>query len=142
MSLINDALKKAQPQRSTDDRLVPEQTEATHYKPQKKKKNYLWGFLLAVIIVGLFSAAVTSFLVYQILGDEKGAEAGPPKNVVAEEGTETGQKWKKMASAETPAAEEPPVASPQPPPFTQSLPQRRFAASSARQERSPLVSVT
>ena len=79
---------------------------------QKKKKNYLWGFLLAVIVVGLFSAAVTSFLVYQILGDEEETKAGSKENVVAEEAAETKQEWKKMASVETPAAEEPAVASP------------------------------
>jgi len=87
MSLINEALKKAQSDRPhAPKHLVASQLGgAGHPPPAPRKRNYLWGFLMSVIIVGLFSAGMSTFLVYYILGDEKpAAEAAQAKPVAAQ----------------------------------------------------------
>ncbi|MEX0332254.1 MAG: hypothetical protein AB3N64_12610 [Puniceicoccaceae bacterium] len=104
MSLINEALKKAQPERSGTPPPVPpkhlEMPQVPPSEPPKRKRNYLWGFLMAVVIVALFSALVTTFLVYQILGDEDGTTA--PAETAAVEPTETApaQVWEKLPDEE------------------------------------------
>jgi hypothetical protein len=77
MSLINEALKKAQPQRNSPGTVQPEAVPAPppHYSPPRRKRSYLWGFLLAVLLVGLFSAIVSTYLVYQVLGSGEQAES-------------------------------------------------------------------
>jgi cytoskeletal protein RodZ len=99
MSLINEALKKAQPERPSDKSNKAHITAPPlpHQKPPKRKKNYLWGFLMAIIIVGLFSAAVSSFLVYQILGEEEGTQTTSTESQPEEASPESDQAWEKMA---------------------------------------------
>ena len=80
MSLINEALKKAQTERQTSaagDAAI-DLTQATppvHHQPPRRR-GYLWGFILALLLVGLFSSILATFFVWQILGpDEKPAPA-------------------------------------------------------------------
>jgi cytoskeletal protein RodZ len=102
MSLINEALKKAQPERPSDKPTPPPMDpSAGVQQPPKRKKNYLWGFLLAVLIVGLFSAAVSTFLVYQVLGDSDGKDAASSSTQEEASSTDSDQMWVKMAEATT-----------------------------------------
>ena len=81
MSLINEALKKAQTERQVAPPPPPRSGVPVPpgSPPQpRKKRNYLWGFLMAIIFVGLFSAVVSTFLVYQILGPEEASTKAEP----------------------------------------------------------------
>ncbi|HSH09603.1 MAG TPA: hypothetical protein VK995_04410 [Oceanipulchritudo sp.] len=123
MSLINEALKKAQSDRPAGPKhLVASQLGVPgHSHPAPRKKNYLWGFLMSVIIVGLFSAGISTFLVYYILGSEKSspAEVEAQPNLVMEAPAET--------SAETP----PPAPVPEAPaPATAKVPEQTVAKES------------
>jgi len=74
MSLINEALKKAQSDRPVGD--AGSRDHLLHmpgppHKQPPRKRSPIWGFLLAVLIIGLFSASVTTILVYKILGEEE-----------------------------------------------------------------------
>jgi len=77
MSLINEALKKAQTERPTTAPVQPE-TGAPGLPNQNqrppKKRRYLWGFLLSVIVVALFTTTISTFLIFQILGEEENKE--------------------------------------------------------------------
>ncbi|MEX0325454.1 MAG: hypothetical protein AB3N33_05135 [Puniceicoccaceae bacterium] len=112
MSLINEALKKAQPERSgTPPPLPPKHLEAPNVpspQPPRRKRSYLWGFLMAVVIVALFSALVTTFLVYQILGDEDGETAQATPAEVESTEASPAQVWEKLPeeAATTVASEE------------------------------------
>ena len=77
MSLINEALKKAQPERPTAGSHIPKASgpAGIYQHPPRKKRSYLWGFLMAIVIVGLFSAGVSTLLVWQILGDDENKTA-------------------------------------------------------------------
>jgi hypothetical protein len=79
MSLINEALKKAQSERPSSIQNHPVMQGGGHSHPQQKpprKRRFLFGFIMAVLIVGLFSTGVSTYLVYQILGTDKSEEAG------------------------------------------------------------------
>ncbi len=87
MSLINEALKKAQSERPSSVHNHPAMQgmpTAPQQKPPKKKK-YLFGFVLAVLVVALLSTAVSTYLVYQILGEDEGSgsEGAAPTEEVA-----------------------------------------------------------
>jgi cytoskeletal protein RodZ len=105
MSLINEALKKAQPERPVAPNTPPPPpSQGEHYQtPRKKKRGYLWGFLMAVLLVGLFSAIVSTFLVYQILGDETGETASKESPAETSAPVEAGTVWEKLP--EEPASE-------------------------------------
>lgn len=112
MSLINDALKKAQPKRlgSNPSPALAQMPEVPHHEPPKRKRRYLWGFLMAVIIVGLFSALVTAFLVHMILGDQAGTTAATTQQTPVT--PETEQVWEKLpaeAEASNPATQDQPA---------------------------------
>ncbi len=75
MSLINEALKKAQTDRPSvnpnlpppvDNGVPPQQPP-----PSSNRRRYLWGFILSILIVGLFTTTLSTFLIYQILGEEE-----------------------------------------------------------------------
>ena len=106
MSLINEALKKAQPERpgTPPPSPQPHHLELPPQKPPKRKRSYLWGFLLAVIIVGLFSTMVTAFLVYQILGVEEGESTKAASAEVESSEEPAGQVWEKLPEAESATA--------------------------------------
>ncbi len=88
MSLINDALKKAQAERPSPPTHHPGMEDAQRSVPQppRRRRRYLFGFIMAVLVVGLFSTAVSSYLVYQILGSDKATpaeEAAAPESAPA-----------------------------------------------------------
>ena len=98
MSLINEALKKAQPERP-DTPHHPKHLETPpmkHQPPPKRKRSYLWGFLLAVLIVALVSALLSTFLVYQILGDEDKPVANSESSEVESSPPSADQVWEKL----------------------------------------------
>ncbi|MGA1204935.1 MAG: hypothetical protein ACO3ZW_03875 [Opitutales bacterium] len=90
MSLINEALKKAQAERPSTIHNHPTMQESErHQSPptQPRKRRYLFGFLVSVLVVGLFSAALSTYFVYKIIGEEEStaarpAQAGPTPAVV------------------------------------------------------------
>lgn len=110
MSLINEALKKAQTDRPPSERPNPEMIPGGMPPVQKppRKKHYLFGFILAVLIVGVLSALVSTYLVYQLLGDD---ESEPEQaSVVSSEApasTKQSQPTEPESMDETRAAEEP-----------------------------------
>ena len=90
MSLINEALKKAQGQRPHAARQTPPpEGVGVPAPPQQppKRRNLLWGFLIVIIFVGLFSAGMATFLVYQILGpcetEQATGPSSPPASTAA-----------------------------------------------------------
>lgn len=108
MSLINEALKKAQPERPTAPNTPqPPPQQGEHYQPpRKRKRGYLWGFLMAVLIVGIFSAVVTTFLVYQILGENEGDPATVQTATESEATPGPETVWEKLPEAATEAPAE------------------------------------
>jgi hypothetical protein len=76
MSLINEALKKAQTDRPSVNPNVPPPPTNPGVPPQQpqpspNRRRYLWGFILSILIVGLFTTTLSTFLIYQILGEEE-----------------------------------------------------------------------
>lgn len=89
MSLINEALKKAQAQRPTATESPPAAGPAVgapqpHPQPHKRH-NTMWGFLIVIIFVGILSAGMATFLVWQILdpGDSDATAADQPEGAQA-----------------------------------------------------------
>ncbi len=87
MSLINEALKKAQASQGRPGPLLPLQgaPQPVPGAPPRRHR-YLFGFLAALLLVGVFSAAMTSFFVWQLLGPkDRQPETGfrPPVGVAA-----------------------------------------------------------
>lgn len=83
MSLINEALKKAQPPRSAGSTPAPDNPGAAGpgkgpAPPHRSRLRYLWGFLLSVLIVGILSTAFTSFFIWQLLDEEEDGEPNQP----------------------------------------------------------------
>lgn len=72
MSLINDALKKAEQERSRrTDSAPPSSPETASNVPAGRKRwRYLRGFLLSLLIVGTLSTVATTYLVNQLLKDQ------------------------------------------------------------------------
>jgi hypothetical protein len=84
MSLINEALKKAQGQRPAAARppREPQHADMPVQQPQQpKQRSMLWGFLIVIIFVGLFSAGAATFLVWQLIGqgDAENTAAAQPQ---------------------------------------------------------------
>jgi len=84
MSLINEALKKAQGQRQSQEGTTPPggpvPPHEPHHPPAQKphRRSFLWGFLMAVLIVGAFSILLTTFFVRQILNDSENNKTDQP----------------------------------------------------------------
>jgi len=81
MSLINEALKKAQQDRPEMSPAPPPGDPMPPPRPpqhqeKKKHRGFLWGFLLALVIVGAVSSLLAAFLVLQLL-DPKSPEPEP-----------------------------------------------------------------
>jgi hypothetical protein len=77
MSLINEALKKAQSERPSSVHNHPAM-QGMPMEPQQKppkKKRYLFGFIMSVLVFALLSTMVTTYLVFQILGEDKGSDS-------------------------------------------------------------------
>jgi flagellar basal body-associated protein FliL len=72
MSLINEALKKAQSDRPSSIHAHPAMQGMPMDPQQKppKKKRYLFSFIIAILVVALLSTLISTYLVYQILGDD------------------------------------------------------------------------
>ncbi|MGC9451782.1 MAG: hypothetical protein ACP5I4_10075 [Oceanipulchritudo sp.] len=90
MSLINEALKKAQTQRpftrpvEDQDDPSPPSPQAAQHPP--RRRGYLWGFIIALVFVGLLSSGTATFLVWQILGTNgEGAAASPSSDTAVPE---------------------------------------------------------
>lgn len=86
MSLINEALKKAQGERPvqgarTDAGHSPE-TQG-HYvpPPRKNHKSLIWGFILAVFIVGTFSLGLSIYFISKLLDEEETAHVAPQAGI-------------------------------------------------------------
>ena len=84
MSLINEALKKAQTERKTDSQ--PHQTTAeaaaaailsSHQQKPKRKRNFLWGFVISVLVVGLLASGISLILVNQLFTEEESYQHPP-----------------------------------------------------------------
>lgn len=112
MSLINEALKKAQSQSRTSDGAAanppgsspPQQPHPE--QPARPRRSFLWGFLMAILVVGTVTTLLTTFFVRQILGPTKPDESEPDLA---------------QASVESPSPDPAVIAAPPPPP-TQSVP--------------------
>ncbi len=130
MSLINEALKKAQTDRPAGDAgsrdHAMHQPGPPHSPPGKRKRSPIWGFLLAVLIIGLFSASISTVLVYKILGEDEAptqpeVQPGPaeePESQVTARETEVPAQLEPQPAgpvaevqAEEPVIEEPAAAS-------------------------------
>jgi len=105
MSLINEALKKAQSERPSSIQNHPVMQGGQSHPPQKppRKRRFFFGFIVAVLIVGLFSTGVSTYLVYQILGTDKKEETG---NAQDEKSTEVTATPVDPVTATTPPVEE------------------------------------
>lgn len=85
MSLINEALKKAQgergdtPSASTSDPL-PDHL-GTNYTPKPRKRNHIWGFIIAVLVITLIGTIASVILLKQFMPTEEAPEitAAPAK---------------------------------------------------------------
>lgn len=75
MSLINEALKKAQAQKSASPQQDPQSAATAAAKPpppppparSKRRFSYLWGFILSVLIVGALSFGLSYYFVSKLL---------------------------------------------------------------------------
>jgi len=126
MSLINEALKKAQSPRPAGSGPSPGSSGAAEsgkvpVPPPRNRLRYLWGFLLSVLIVGIISTAFTSFFIWQLLEEEdKEPNQLPAREssklpVPATPVVETGSPEKPAADLpEEPSPATPPEASPEP----------------------------
>jgi hypothetical protein len=91
MSLINEALKKAQGERPVQGNAGPPEGSPPdspgHYVPPPKKdrKSFIWGFILAVFVVGTFTILLSTFFVWQILGPEEERDAVSKQAEVSEQ---------------------------------------------------------
>lgn len=56
-----------------------------------RKKRYLFSFIIVVLLVGLVSAMVSTYLVFQLLGDRDGAQAAREPVQATEPGLKTGE---------------------------------------------------
>jgi len=105
MSLINDALKKAQKEQQSGSGASSERpspspgTPPPHGGDKATKRSFLWGFIAAVLIVGTVTTLLTTFFVWQILGDPE-----PNKTVAQERPPQEGDPEPPIESkAQTPA---------------------------------------
>lgn len=87
MSLINEALKKAQTQRpgGTAPPLAgPASGGPPHGQPPagKRPRSFIWGFLAALFVVGFVTIGLSSFFIWQILETDGEAPTGSPPATV------------------------------------------------------------
>lgn len=110
MSLINEALKKAQNERQPGGNAKQAAAEAAAAailssqpeKPRRRKRNYLWGFIISVLVVGLLASGVSLILVNQLVKEEEAYRQQPaPQAQAAVPVPET--------AAQTPAADAAPA---------------------------------
>jgi len=84
MSLINEALKKAQGQRPSGDpaqsaAAQPPQPPTPPQPPRHShQRSFFRGFLMAVLVVGIFTTLLGVYFVRLILGPDEAAEKGLP----------------------------------------------------------------
>ncbi|MEX0321067.1 MAG: hypothetical protein AB3N63_02840 [Puniceicoccaceae bacterium] len=111
MSLINEALKKAQGDRPSvnpnmppppDPGIPPQQPQ-----PSPNRRRYLWGFVLSILVVGLLTTTLSTFLIYQILGEEenKGDKSDQSRLETVSDNVGELVEVVKTATSEEPAAE-------------------------------------
>jgi hypothetical protein len=120
MSLINEALKKAQgdrpahPQQDNPKPGTGLPMEA-HYTPKTKghRRNFLWGFFVSVLVVGTLTTLLTAYFVRQILGPEGET---PAKASVATAQSPVSPEAPAPAEASAPAPEKTVKPDPQPAP--------------------------
>lgn len=111
MSLINEALKKVQNQQGgTGPTTPPGPPDMPHApnsrQPEKgKHRSFIWGFVVAVLVVGLVTTLLTTFFVWQILGTEEPVQPSEP--VLVEEAAAESE-----AAPPIGAADEEPLPSP------------------------------
>lgn len=123
MSLINDALKKAQQQ--TQQRLPPggtQQMEAvSHPKPRGSSlRRYLRGFILSVLIVGILSTALSYYFISQLLEEDQAPGPSQTQHPPEPEPVESPPLVEEVPAPPEPIVEsmpepEPPPEAPQPP---------------------------
>lgn len=105
MSLINDALKKAEQERSRRaDSAPPSSPESAPKVPAGRKRwRYLRGFLLSLLIVGTLSTIATTYLVNQLLKDQgtPGIFDRPAKATDRESATESQEHTSIIEAVET-----------------------------------------
>ncbi len=84
MSLINEALKKAQSERPGPSRpevpMHPGNVPPTPKPPRKKR--YLFGFVVSILVVGLLSALLSTYLVLQLIGPDGESAQPVPEKVI------------------------------------------------------------
>lgn len=114
MSLINEALKKAQGDRPARQQGGPSNPETdltaeAHYTPREKgrRRSYLWGFVVSLLVVGTFTTLLTAYFVKQFLGSEESDPPPPPESVVRAPSGQPSVDPSDVA-ATTPAAASPP----------------------------------
>lgn len=84
MSLINEALKKVQNQQGGTGPTTPPGPPVTPHAPQHtppdkgKHRSFVWGFVVAVLIIGLVTSLLATFFVWQILGTDEPVQATEP----------------------------------------------------------------
>ena len=83
MSLINEALKKVQNQHGDGPTAPPGHPAAPHPphsgQPDKgKHRSFVWGFVVAVLVVGLVTSLLATFFVWQILGTDEPVNTPEP----------------------------------------------------------------
>ena len=130
MSLINEALKKAQGPRSTNSgRSTEAPSPSTAGKdpvpPRRSRLRYLWGFLLSVLIVGILSTAFTSFFIWQLLEEEEAPQPPARESVAADNSvpeTPLPEKEPSPAPTEDLSGEAPPLEPLSSPPSTHTEP--------------------
>lgn len=121
MSLINEALKKAQSPRPAGSGPSPDSSGAAGSgkgpaPPPRNRLRYLWGFLLSVLIVGILSTAFTSFFIWQLLGEEEQEPSHPPARESSELPTAPAKPVAEKTRPEEPDAVLPEEPSPATPP--------------------------
>jgi hypothetical protein len=73
MSLINEALKKAQQSAPSPQHPVMASPSPAQVEPapaaSPPRKSFIWGFIAALLLVGIVTTLMTAFIVSQFLGD-------------------------------------------------------------------------
>jgi hypothetical protein len=129
MSLINEALKKAQGDRPTKGPTNPSAGSGlpveAHYTPPPKKnsRSYLWGFILSILIVGTFTVLLSTYFVFKLAGEDEskgntssqtvGQPAETVPEVVVLESPPTPQQAEAIPTQSDPAAKPVPVPEPE-----------------------------
>jgi hypothetical protein len=84
MSLINEALKKVQNQQGATGPTLPPGPPVTPHPPHAsqpgkgKHRSFVWGFVVAILIIGLVTSLLATFFVWQILGTDEPVKKSDP----------------------------------------------------------------